>query len=116
MGKITGFLEIPREMPARRPVADRLKDWRELEGKLPEEKLQQQGAPQGPEADAEMGPNEESWPYVPYPHHDQVNFENSGYTYPEYVEPNKELYVEPDEAEAAKKKLWNRLKRGGRKS
>ena len=44
MGKITGFLEIPREMPARRPVADRLKDWRELEGKLPEEKLQQQGA------------------------------------------------------------------------
>ncbi len=44
MGKITGFLEIPREMPARRPVAERLKDWRELEGKLPEDKLQQQGA------------------------------------------------------------------------
>jgi glutamate synthase (NADPH/NADH) small chain len=44
MGKITGFLEIPREMPARRPVAERLKDWQELEGKLPEEKLQQQGA------------------------------------------------------------------------
>ncbi|NCB05624.1 MAG: hypothetical protein EOM69_08895, partial [Clostridia bacterium] len=52
---------------------------------LMERQLQQQGAPQGPEADAEMGPNEESWPYVPYPHHDQVNFENSGYTYPEYV-------------------------------
>ncbi len=44
MGKITGFLEIPREMPARRPVAERLKDWQELEGKLPEDKLQQQGA------------------------------------------------------------------------
>lgn len=44
MGKITGFLEIPREMPARRPVSERLKDWQELEGKLPEDKLQQQGA------------------------------------------------------------------------
>jgi len=44
VGKITGFLEIPREMPARRPVSERLKDWRELEGKLPEDKLQQQGA------------------------------------------------------------------------
>jgi glutamate synthase (NADPH/NADH) small chain len=44
MGKITGFLEIPRELPARRPVAERLKDWRELEGKLAEDKLQAQGA------------------------------------------------------------------------
>jgi len=44
MGKITGFLEIPREMPPRRPVEERLKDWRELEGKLPEDKLRQQGA------------------------------------------------------------------------
>jgi glutamate synthase (NADPH/NADH) small chain len=44
MGKITGFLEIEREMPARRPVEERLKDWRELEGKLPEDKLQAQGA------------------------------------------------------------------------
>ena len=44
MGKITGFLEIPRELPARRPVTERLKDWQELEGKLPEDKLQQQGA------------------------------------------------------------------------
>ena len=44
MGKITGFLEIPRELPARRPVSERLKDWQELEGKLPEDKLQQQGA------------------------------------------------------------------------
>ncbi len=44
MGKITGFLEIPRELPPRRPVAERLKDWKELEGKLPEDKLQAQGA------------------------------------------------------------------------
>ena len=44
MGKVTGFLEIEREIPARRPVAERLKDWRELEGKLPEEKLRDQGA------------------------------------------------------------------------
>ncbi len=44
MGKITGFLEIGRELPARRPVQERLGDWRELEGKLPEDKLQAQGA------------------------------------------------------------------------
>ena len=44
MGKITGFLEIERELPARRPVEERLKDWRELEGKLPEDKLKEQGA------------------------------------------------------------------------
>ncbi|HSD09922.1 MAG TPA: glutamate synthase subunit beta [Candidatus Binatia bacterium] len=44
MGKITGFLEIPRELPPRRPVEERLKDWRELEGKLAEDKLRQQGA------------------------------------------------------------------------
>jgi len=44
MGKITGFLEIEREIPARRPVDERLKDWQELEGKLPEDKLRAQGA------------------------------------------------------------------------
>ena len=44
MGKITGFLEIERELPPRRPVAERLKDWRELEGKHPEDKLQAQAA------------------------------------------------------------------------
>ena len=44
MGKITGFLEIEREIPARRPVEERLKDWLELEGKLPEDRLRQQGA------------------------------------------------------------------------
>jgi glutamate synthase (NADPH/NADH) small chain len=44
MGKITGFLEIPRELPSRRPITERLRDWRELEGKLPEDKLRAQGA------------------------------------------------------------------------
>jgi len=44
MGKITGFMEISRELPPRRPVEERLKDWRELEGKLSEDKLRQQGA------------------------------------------------------------------------
>ncbi len=44
MGKITGFMEIAREMPPRRAIEERLKDWRELEGKLPEDKLRQQGA------------------------------------------------------------------------
>ena len=44
MGKITGFLEIPRELPPRRPIAERLKDWQELEGKLSDEKLRAQGA------------------------------------------------------------------------
>jgi len=44
MGKITGFLEIERALPPRRPVGERLKDWRELEGKLAEPELQAQGA------------------------------------------------------------------------
>ena len=44
MGKITGFLEIDRALPARRPVAERLKDWRELEGKFDDAALQAQGA------------------------------------------------------------------------
>ena len=44
MGKITGFLEIERTLPARRPVVERLKDWRELEGKFDDAALQAQGA------------------------------------------------------------------------
>jgi len=44
MGKITGFLEFKRELPARRPVGERLRDWRELEGKLAADKLQVQAA------------------------------------------------------------------------
>jgi glutamate synthase (NADPH) small chain len=44
MGKITGFMEIKRETPTRRPVQERLTDWREYELKLPEEKIRAQGA------------------------------------------------------------------------
>ena len=44
MGKITGFMEIERETPPRRPVSERLKDWREYELKMPEDKLRAQGA------------------------------------------------------------------------
>ena len=44
MGKITGFVEIKRETPPRRPVEERLRDWREFDLKLPEEKLRAQGA------------------------------------------------------------------------
>ncbi|HVM98335.1 MAG TPA: glutamate synthase subunit beta, partial [Candidatus Acidoferrales bacterium] len=44
MGKITGFLEFERELPPRREVSERLRDWRELEGKHPEDKLQAQAA------------------------------------------------------------------------
>lgn len=44
MGKIGGFLEIAREMPPRRPVLERLRDWREVEGKLQLDRLRRQGA------------------------------------------------------------------------
>ena len=44
MGKITGFMEIRRETPSRRPVGERLKDWREFDLKMPEDKLRAQGA------------------------------------------------------------------------
>ena len=44
MGKITGFLEIPREAPHKEPVAERLKHWREFEEKTPDETLRAQGA------------------------------------------------------------------------
>ena len=44
MGKITGFMEIKRETPSRRPVMERLQDWREYDLKMPEDKLRAQGA------------------------------------------------------------------------
>jgi glutamate synthase (NADPH/NADH) small chain len=44
MGKITGFLEIQREQPSRRPVEERLKDWQEIYQPFPEEKQREQGA------------------------------------------------------------------------
>jgi len=44
MGKVTGFLEIPREQPTRRQVDERVKDWLEIYQPFPEEKQREQGA------------------------------------------------------------------------
>src|SRR5579884_4197804 len=44
MGKATGFMEYTREVPQRRPPADRIKDWFEIYLPFPEEKLKRQGA------------------------------------------------------------------------
>ena len=44
MGKVTGFLEIPREQPVRRPVPERLEDWSEIYQPFPEAKQREQGA------------------------------------------------------------------------
>ncbi len=43
MGKPTGFMEIPRETAPRRPVAERLHDYREVYNPFPILKLQEQG-------------------------------------------------------------------------
>lgn len=44
MGKITGFLEFSRELPHRRPVKERVNDFKEFVERFPEEKLNQQSA------------------------------------------------------------------------
>lgn len=44
MGKITGFLEIERVDPAKRPAPERVKDWREFELPIVQETLSAQGA------------------------------------------------------------------------
>ena len=44
MGKDTGFMEHTREMPRRRPVAERVNDWFEIYLDFPEEKIRAQGA------------------------------------------------------------------------
>ena len=44
MGKITGFIEFPRKLPERRPVAVRLRDWREVYEPFAEEDARIQGA------------------------------------------------------------------------
>jgi glutamate synthase (NADPH/NADH) small chain len=44
MGKITGFMEIEREANTRRPVGERVKDYREYDLKMPDDKLREQGA------------------------------------------------------------------------
>ena len=43
MGKATGFMESQREMPQRRPVAERVNDWFEIYQDFPEDKLRAQG-------------------------------------------------------------------------
>jgi glutamate synthase (NADPH/NADH) small chain len=42
MGKPTGFIEFTRELPGKRPVTDRINDYKEFVQRLPEEKLNQQ--------------------------------------------------------------------------
>ena len=44
MGKTTGFLEIAREAPSRRPVLERVNDWFEVYQEFPDEKVRAQGA------------------------------------------------------------------------
>ena len=44
MGKGTGFIEFDRELPGRRSIADRIKDYREVYELWPKESVEQQGA------------------------------------------------------------------------
>lgn len=44
MGKPTGFLEYARMLPEDRPPLERVKDWDEFHGRLPEETMRTQGA------------------------------------------------------------------------
>ena len=44
MGKVTGFLEYTRELPQRRPSAERIKDWFEIYQPFPEEGIRTQAA------------------------------------------------------------------------
>ena len=68
------------------------------------------------------------WPYAAYPQ-SEARFADGGYTYPELIEPGadepyeyadedeapRSLYVDPDEAARAKKMLWDRYLKGGRR-
>jgi len=44
VGKTTGFLEYSRELPQRRPPAERIRDWFEIYQPFPEESVRTQGA------------------------------------------------------------------------
>lgn len=44
MGETTGFMKYPRELPARRPVPVRIRDWKEVYEDFPPEKVRTQGA------------------------------------------------------------------------
>ena len=44
MGETTGFMKYPRELPQRRPVPVRIRDWKEVYEDFPPEKVRTQGA------------------------------------------------------------------------
>jgi glutamate synthase (NADPH/NADH) small chain len=44
LGKPTGFIEIPRQTPSRRPISERVNDYLEVYNPMPEEHLRAQGA------------------------------------------------------------------------
>jgi glutamate synthase (NADPH/NADH) small chain len=44
MGEVTGFMKYPRELPRRRSVPVRLRDWREVYEPFPEDRLRTQAA------------------------------------------------------------------------
>ena len=44
MGKPTGFIEFKREVPARRPVEERMKDWNEIYVEFPDASVQTQSS------------------------------------------------------------------------
>jgi len=44
VGKVTGFMEYTREVPTRRPVAERVNDFQEVYQEFPEQQLRLQGA------------------------------------------------------------------------
>jgi len=44
VGKVTGFLEIKRKGPPRRPAEERIRDWKEVYLPFPEAEMQKQGA------------------------------------------------------------------------
>src|SRR5271168_3968751 len=44
MGKKTGFMEVPRKLPRRRPVSVRLRDWREVYEPFGADETKEQGA------------------------------------------------------------------------
>jgi len=44
MGKITGFLEFTRELPKKRPVAERINDYKEFDERYTDQKLNEQSA------------------------------------------------------------------------
>jgi glutamate synthase (NADPH/NADH) small chain len=44
VGKVTGFIEYTRELPQRRPPAERIRDWFEIYEPFPEQNVRTQGA------------------------------------------------------------------------